>query len=974
MKNKLEKALSFVLVTIILCSAIPFGGLTVFAAEETYSGTCGDNLTWKFNDSTGELKITGSGAMDDYSPDNRPWESYVNTIKTVTIGDSVTTIGKFAFLCCSSIKCVTIGNSITSIGYMAFRYCGNLISITIPDSITSIGESAFEHCSSLTSITIPDSVTNIEEYAFSNTAYYNDTNNWENDVLYIDNHLIDAKDTIKDSYEVKEGTLTIADQAIDHCPCLTSITIPDSVTNIGNYAFWDCKDLASVIIGNGVTSISDSVFSGCGSLTSVTIPDSVITIGDDAFSWCDSLTNITIPESVTNIGSYAFAGCGLTSVAIGDSVKTISDHAFYSCDSLADIYYSGTHEQWDNISIGSYNDPLLNATIHFLGEVAVPIFEVYQVSKNGDILTVNIDLTENTFNSLDLAFEMEGLKCTEIEPGDALLRLSPYEYSYNPDAAEPYSNLSVAALDGVTLGTLITVTLEIIDEEYSFTAKATSCVVSDDNSNDITVQPIINGVVFGKNNEEPEKYTITYDANGGSNAPASQTKTVGVDLVLSDSTPNRSGYNFLGWSTDKNATVAQYLPGSIFSTDADITLYAVWKSNNIYNLGEETYSFDNFSDSYSNGHCFGMSITSSGYYTENLDRSIIGLSNYNLYGQGYSETIKKPICHYQHIQGNFTRRALVAGSITYYHDGKTSAQCWNEVLNYVKSHEYDHKGNLQIQIWKSDTNGHAVNFLYYKNENGQDRLYAYDNNFPNTEVYFYLGSDGKIYEAPKSTYGNSYTETICLVDMNRYFEVAQDYKPDDYAYAENGEVDIESAKAFPMACSDTMEGMLMYELPENSNKIIITPKVDNATFEYMEQTYSFGDIDEDTYGILTLSDSENIDGANFIIKNEPDSGKVNSVSIGDISMNYKDSTTVTPNISADEGVEYTVTYSSSEPSVATVDENGNVYASGKGDATITCTVTDEYGNVVTDTCDVEVKYSFGQWLIIILLFGWIWYI
>ncbi len=101
--------------------------------------------------------------------------------------------------------------------------------------------------------------------------------------------------------------------------------------------------------------------------------------------------------------------------------------------------------------------------------------------------------------------------------------------------------------------------------------------------------------------------------------------------------------------------------------------------------------------------------------------------------------------------------------------------------------------------------------------------------------------------------------------------------------------------------------------------------------------------------------------------------KVKSVHIDDISMNYKKSTTINPRIEADSGVNYEVTYTTSNPKVATVDENGNVYASGKGNATITCTVTDQYGNVVTDTSNVNVGYSFGQWLIWILLFGFLWY-
>ena len=100
---------------------------------------------------------------------------------------------------------------------------------------------------------------------------------------------------------------------------------------------------------------------------------------------------------------------------------------------------------------------------------------------------------------------------------------------------------------------------------------------------------------------------------------------------------------------------------------------------------------------------------------------------------------------------------------------------------------------------------------------------------------------------------------------------------------------------------------------------------------------------------------------------------VNSVSVSDITLNYKKSATIKPTIKADEGTKYTVKYSSSNTKVATVDNNGKVYAAKKGSATITCTVTDSNGNTVQDTCKVTVKYSFGQWLIKILLFGWIWY-
>ena len=102
-------------------------------------------------------------------------------------------------------------------------------------------------------------------------------------------------------------------------------------------------------------------------------------------------------------------------------------------------------------------------------------------------------------------------------------------------------------------------------------------------------------------------------------------------------------------------------------------------------------------------------------------------------------------------------------------------------------------------------------------------------------------------------------------------------------------------------------------------------------------------------------------------------GKVNSVKIDDITLNYKASATIKPTIKADDGVEYTVKYSSSNTKVATVDKNGKVYAAKRGTASITCTVTDSDGNTVQDTCKVTVKYTWWQWIIIIVLFGWAWY-
>ena len=180
---------------------------------------------------------------------------------TSPAGDSVTTIGFFAFSSCDSLTSVTIPDSVTTIDNYAFSWCYSLTSVTIPDSVTTIGNQAFSSCDSLTSVTIGDSVTTIGERAFNG------------------------------------------------CSSLTSVTIPDSVTTIGSYAFSDCTSLTSVTIPDSVTYIGEYAFSYCTSLASITIPDSVTTIGWYAFEDCRNLKSVTIGDSVTTIGYGAFASC-----------------------------------------------------------------------------------------------------------------------------------------------------------------------------------------------------------------------------------------------------------------------------------------------------------------------------------------------------------------------------------------------------------------------------------------------------------------------------------------------------------------------------------------------------------------------------------------------------------------------------------------------------------------------------------------
>ena len=140
------------------------------------------------------------------------------------------------------------------------------------------------------------------------------------------------------SLVIPDSVTNIGDYAFAFCRSLTDIVIPDSVTSIGNWAFWNCRSLTDIVIPDSVTSIGDNAFHFCSSLSNIAISDSVTSIGNNAFSDCRSLTDIVIPDSVTNIGDAAFCGCkSLRTIVIPDSVTSIGNNAFCDCSSLSNL-------------------------------------------------------------------------------------------------------------------------------------------------------------------------------------------------------------------------------------------------------------------------------------------------------------------------------------------------------------------------------------------------------------------------------------------------------------------------------------------------------------------------------------------------------------------------------------------------------------------------------------------------------------
>ncbi len=373
--------------------ALTLGSAAEQSGGSTETGTCGENVIWTLDTSTGVLTISGEGEMEDYSSSSDvPWYSLRESITAVVIEDGVTSISAYAFYECSSLTSVAIPDSVIYLWAYEWAYegCSSLAEILvsagniayssengvlfnkdktelicypagktetsyeIPDSVASISVWAFYGCSSLTSVTIPDSVTSIGSYAFEGCSSLTSIT-IPSSVMSIENGVFAACDSLTEipvsgenaAYSAEDGVLFNKDQTELVC-------------------YPSGKTTSVYKIPESVTSIYTDAFRSCGNLTSVTIPDSVTSIGVCAFFYCSSLTNVTIPASVTSIDSHAFSCCySLTSVTISNSTVYIDSSAFGWCSSLTDVYYSGSEAEWNEIEIGSNNDYLLSATIHY---------------------------------------------------------------------------------------------------------------------------------------------------------------------------------------------------------------------------------------------------------------------------------------------------------------------------------------------------------------------------------------------------------------------------------------------------------------------------------------------------------------------------------------------------------------------------------------------------------------------------------
>lgn len=805
---------------------------------------------------------------------------------TLTIPSSVTSIGSHAFYDCEELTYVYSPNLVSWLSinftgpfssplcYADKLYCnGEVISdLIIPSNISSISGYAFESYSGLKSVTIPSTIKSIGPSAFSGCE----------NLKYVHTASLESWVSI-DFYNSGSNPLISAHKLYCNREEITDLVIPNDISVVKKYAFYGCDGLTSVTLSSNVT-LEVGAFSECRGLTSVHTSSieawlSIDFQGDSSNPlreahrlYCNGMeiTDLVIPSGVTKIKQYAFIGCSsLTSVTIPLSVTQIERLSFYNCNNLSQVYYFGTEAQKAMIIISS-NEALDEATWHYVQSSYVVTFD----ANGGTVSTASKTVT-----------------------------------------------------NGSTYGELPTATRS----KYQFDGWFTSADGGIQVTSSTTVNLTADQTLFAHWTYIPVSYTVTYNANGGTGTPSLQTKVEDVTLSLSSHIPSKTyviQYNanggtvspasksvnctFNNWNTDMNGKGTSYASGANYTANADVTLYAQWSNpaagalatpsrsgygfdgwftsasggerinesttlndnmtiyahwTDIYNMGDETYSFENYSDSDSlGGHCFGMSMTSAGYHNNLLSiRKIGGNDNTPLYSFDKTQTVKQPICYYQGIQGSYSSRAIVAGGSWYLNSGYNITSDWQEVVSYVRNHNYDNTGLLQIGFRKNNEGGHAINFLRYENVNGQDRIYAYDNNFPRAETYFYRDSSGSVRQAPVQTFSGS-IDCIALRDCRKYFNNVGGFDSTHVLYMPKEAAAVQGYSYSYMEGISAGEDIVMYEIPSNQDSVIIIPNRDNADFIYMDTEYSFGRITDETRGELRFAsrDENGVStGANF---------------------------------------------------------------------------------------------------------------
>ena len=321
-----------IILSIVSCMVCLGAWAYDFCVDDIFYNILSDNSVEVTHDINAENSVNGTYKGRVTIPENVTHEGTTY---------NVTAIGENAFTECDRLTNVTLPESITAIGRKAFYDCSRLKEITLPEAVTSIGELAFYHCVTLKTINLPASVASIGSKAFmlcggltsltvdaSNAQYCSEKN-----IIYNKDKtlLVAAMPTISGSITLPTTVTEIGDNAFVECDALTAIDLKN-VEVIRDFAFFDCKGLTTVTLPESLKELGLGAFFNCTNLTTLKMNSSLEVVGERAFMRCSALKTVEFAGKNLKIGSHAFEACkNLTIDENATCISEIGDYAFASC-------------------------------------------------------------------------------------------------------------------------------------------------------------------------------------------------------------------------------------------------------------------------------------------------------------------------------------------------------------------------------------------------------------------------------------------------------------------------------------------------------------------------------------------------------------------------------------------------------------------------------------------------------------------
>lgn len=970
MKSRIiKRVLSTVLAIIMILGCMP---LTTFAATE-----------YTYGDYT--YTVSGSDATVVAYPETATGSV---SIPSTLNGYTVKKIGAYAFYSCTNLTGVTIPNTVTEIGNYAFAYCITLSKIDIPSSVTSIGTNAFKNSNKV--VISCESGSYAEQYAKAQGISTNTGGVVSKDTAAPDGTTISLS---KDVYEYKIG---------EEFPLSGELYSPKGTSGIT--LNWSVTDATGVTINTPASMLNTDANN---------IIFSALTTGKKAGSYTVTVKTSNGASSTREI-IISKSGSSEADQYVGAHLRFIDDPIYSQCISnrygeyLWENYhshgYKAAAEFAYDILEGSYEVVTFKVLNGGLSGLKNPydtlILELLSRSDTGDSITKSTELKlesnllkflkdiikigssdEKWLEGFDVAGELKDLFVLKAEKKD---------YSSNKFYKALSSNLGSVGKENVRkVFAGVSYCGEVLDYindglsviEYILECLEYFSAVEAYVSSTQEFRTALNQV---SKNMEKNDYSKKFDEALGHFSACCSDEAAMREEVL-----KHIAVKGLTTVADMCRDVFQNLAQKVFTTALKMSkeasaklVAAIWAYEKGFQIANLLTGNDNAVEN--------RRLLRANYWFEDAVVKTVSayktnLKNTKTYDDAklfdaafrmmkFSELYALQLhCNYLESQSETPLNFVIGKRDEFYNEYLAWAKekaAWeyvachsnNPSLDYQKGDFYHHDGAVvacptNVYVYDSENKlissvVHDVISIY------NPEIYVFDFNGQKT----ILVSDIEKYNIVIEAYENGYMNYYCSQFKNNAIVHQVNFN--------NTSISKGQKYQFVVAGNGKDVSEASY-LKNNSKKIYAT----SVHIHSWEEWKTIKEASTTQSGLLERACSvckckEQLETNRLV---DSSASNVKSVSVDDVTMNYKASTTIKPKVDADEGITYTVKYESSNPKVASVDENGNVKALKKGNATITVTVTDQYGNVVEDTCTVTVKYTFFQWIIKILLFGWIWY-